>query len=167
MKDKLEFVSSIITNEKGNVLLLKRKDTLSLDPGKYDLCSGHMKEGEVPMQSMLRELEEELGITLEDIKNIGKIADIRTPHTKFINTICHIYHVEIDLSIEEINKRITEVDEPEMESARYLEDICMLRRVNKYTDLMRTRYTHELEEVFNIIMEKENKRKEKDLCEER
>ena len=28
MKDKLEFVSAIITNKEGNVLLLKRKKTL-------------------------------------------------------------------------------------------------------------------------------------------
>ena len=154
MKDRLEFVSSIITNKKGNVLLLKRKDTLSLDPGKYDLCSGHMKEGEVPIQSMVREIQEELGITLDDIQKIEKLLDIETPHRKFFNTKCHMFHVQIDLTDDEINKRIKEVKEPEMEKALFLEDIDTLRRVQKYTDLMRTIYTQELEKVFNIILEK-------------
>ena len=167
MKDKLEFVSSIITNKKGNVLLLKRKDSLKLDPGKYDSCSGHMKEGEVPIQSMLREMEEELGITINDIKNIEKLADIQTPHHKFLKTTCHIYHIEIDIEIQEINKRIREVKEPEIENAQFLEDVNMLRRVQKYTNLMRFNYTVEVEKVLNIMLENENKRKEMNLCEER
>ncbi len=69
-KDKLEFVSAIITNNEGNVLLLKRRKDLKLDPGKYDLCSGHMKEGEVPTQTMYREIAEEIGVKQGEIKNI-------------------------------------------------------------------------------------------------
>lgn len=167
MKDKLEFVSSIITNKEGNVLLCKRKDSLELDPGKYDLCSGHMKEGEIPTQSMIREIEEELGITLKDIKNIEKLLDMQTPHHKFLKTKCHMYHIEIDLTSQEINKRIKEMGNSEMEMAQYLDDINMLRRVQKYTNLMRTIYTDEVEKALDIMLEKANKRKERDLCEEK
>ena len=73
-KDKLEFVSTIITNNEGNVLLLKRRNDLVLDPEKYDLCSGHMKEGEVPMQTIYREMHEKLGIKQEEIGNVEKIG---------------------------------------------------------------------------------------------
>lgn len=165
--DKLEFVSSIITNKEGNVLIAKRKDTLKLDPGKYDLCSGHMKEGEIPIQSIYREIREELGITQDDIINIEKLGEIKTPHKKFLDKICHMYHIEISLTSQEINKRIKEIKEPEIEFVQYVEDINMLRRVQKYTSLMRTVYTDEQEKIFRIMEEKENKRKEIDLCEER
>lgn len=159
-KDKLEFVSAIITNKQGNVLLLKRKDTLPLDPGKYDLCSGHMKELEVPMQSMLRELKEETGITREQIKRMENLGDIKTPHKKFLNTICHMYHIEVDLNGEQINKMIKQVEKPEMESAHYLKDVNELRTVQKYTDFMRTIYTEEIEHIFLKLQENLNERKE-------
>lgn len=162
--DKLEFVSSIITNKEGNVLLLKRKDTLTLDPGKYDLCSGHMKTSEVPMQSMLRELREEIGIKQEQIKKIENLGDIKTPHKKFLNTVCHMYHIEIDLTENEINNMLKEVEEPEMESAQYLKDINQLRMIQKYTELMRTTYTEEIDKILKIVQEKLNKRKEMQVC---
>lgn len=50
------------------MLLLKRRKDLKLDPGKYDLCSGHMKEEEVPTQTMYREIREEIGVKQEEIK---------------------------------------------------------------------------------------------------
>ena len=167
MTDKLEFVSAIITNKEGNVLLLKRKNTLKLDPGKYDLCSGHMKVTEqVPMLSMLRELKEETGITQEQIKRMDNLGNIQTPHKMFLDTVCHMYHIEIDLSIEQINKMIQEVEEPEMESAKYLKDVNELRTIQKYTDLMRTIYTEEIDKVLLELQETLNKRKEMkyDLC---
>lgn len=159
-EDKLEFVSAIITNKQGNVLLLKRKNTLPLDPGKYDLCSGHMKELEVPMQSMLRELKEETGITQEQIKRMENLGDIKTPHKKFLNTVCHMYHIEVNLNEEQINKMLKEVKEPEMESAHYLKDVNELRTVQKYTDFMRTIYTEEIDKVFLKLQENLNERKE-------
>ena len=161
MTDKLEFVSAIITNKEGNVLLLKRKNTLKLDPGKYDLCSGHMKVAEqVPMLSMLRELKEETGITQEQIKRMDNLGNIKTPHEMFLDTICHMYHIEIDLSIEQINKMIKEVEEPEMERAHYLKDVSELRIIQKYTDFMRTINTEEIEKVLIKLQETLNRRKE-------
>ena len=119
-KDKLEFVSAIITNNEGNVLLLKRRKDLKLDPGKYDLCSGHMKEGEVPTQTMYREIAEEIGVKQGEIKTIERVGDIITPHEKLNNTTTHMYLIQIDLSEEEINNRLKNVEEPEMENAQYV-----------------------------------------------
>lgn len=128
-QDKLEFVSAIITNKEGNVLLLKRRDTLPLDPGKYDMCSGHMKNGESPMQSMYREIKEETGIKLEEIKEIEHLGDITTPHPKFPNTITHIYHIIIDLKLQEINEKIKQTEDREMECGIYVKDVDELRKM--------------------------------------
>lgn len=128
-QDKLEFVSAIITNKEGNVLILKRRETLRLDPGKYDMCSGHMKTGESPMQSMYREIKEETGIKVEEIKEIEHLGDITTPHPQFSNTITHIYHIVIDLKLEEINEKIKQTKEREMEYGMYVKDIDTLRKM--------------------------------------
>lgn len=159
-KDKLEFVSAIITNNEGNILLLKRRNDLKLDPGKYDLCSGHMKEGEAPMQTMYREIGEEIGVKQEEIKKIERLGDIKTPHGKLNNTTTHMYLIEIDLSEEELNKRLKSVEEPEMENAQYVKNINILRNVQKYSNFMRSIYTEELEEVFKTVQEKLNDREE-------
>jgi 8-oxo-dGTP pyrophosphatase MutT (NUDIX family) len=159
-KDILEFVSSVIINEKGNVLLLKRRNDLKLDAGKYDLCSGHMKQGEVPIQSMLREINEEIGLKHEEIKRIEKLGDIPTPHEQFLDKICHMYLVEINLEEKEINKRIKEVEEPEMDKAIYLDDINLLRYIQRYTNVMRTIPTDEEEKIFRLVQNKINERKE-------
>lgn len=159
-KDKLEFVSAIIANNEGNVLLLKRRKNLKLDPGKYDLCSGHMKEGEVPTQTMYREIGEEIGVKQEEIKKIERLGDINTPHEQLKNTTTHMYFIEINLSEEEINKRLEDVKEPEIESAQYVKNINTLRNVQKYSDFMRSMYTEELEKIFRTVQGKLNHREE-------
>lgn len=159
-KDKLEFVSAIITNNEGNVLLLKRKKDLELDPEKYDLCSGHMKAGEVPMQTIYRQMYEKLGISQGEIKKVENVEDIPTPHKDFKGTICHVYHVEIDLTSNEINNRLKTTNESEIQSAQYIENIGMLRKIQKYTNLMRTEHTDEQDRIFEIMQEKQNKKEE-------
>ena len=167
-KDKLEFVSSIITDKNGNILVFKRRDDLKLDPGKYDFCSGHMKNGEIPLQSMYRELREEIGLEPHKIKKVEKVIDIATPHKKFSNTVTHIYHVQINLQ-DEIDKMVKQVEEPEMCEVIRLQSIRELIDLLKDTDKFRTMYTKELENALNILQQKRNERKEesKKECEER
>lgn len=167
-KDIIEFVSSIITNKEGKVLILKRKQTLKLDPGKYDMCSGHMKEGEVPMQSMYRELQEEVGIQPNDIRKMEHLGNVATPHPKFPNTTTHIYHVLIDLTIEEINRRIEVTKDREMEYGQYIESIDTLRKLQKETNLIRTENTEEIEKIYQLLEQKLKDRKEiESKCEEK
>ena len=168
-KDKNEFVSCIITNEDGNVLVLKRRNDVKLDPGKYDFCSGHMKEGEVPMQTMYRELNEEIGIRPEHILFKVKLGDIETPHKKLKNTITHLYHVEIGLSEEEINEMIKNVEVPEMQKARYVKDIDFIKRIFKETEIFRSEYTKEMIAILDMLTKEidERKEKEKEICQEK
>ena len=167
--DITEFVSAIITNEQGNPLVIKRLDTLRLDAGKFDMCSGHMKKGECPMQSMYRELSEEIGLKIEDIKYLQHLGDIPTPHDKFPNTKTHIYHVLIDLELEEINNRIVKTKDREMDYALYLASIDKLRKMQQETDLIRTNYTKEMEKIYQLLEQKLNDRKEikESKCEEK
>ena len=51
-------------NEKTEILLQKRSRNKDSFPGKFDTSSaGHIQAGDEPMESALRELKEELGIS--------------------------------------------------------------------------------------------------------
>ena len=167
--DRLEFVSSIITNQKGNVLILKRRKDLKLDPGKFDFCSGHMKEGEIPIGTMLRELNEEIGMTTNDILSINKIGDIETPHDKLKETVTHLYHVETNMTLKQINNNIKNMENPEMEKAVYLKSITTLRTVQEDSNLLRSANTKQMKIVLDTMEKRMKNRKEKskELCEEK
>lgn len=60
----LKGVSCFVLNQDGNVLIEQRANK-GLTPGKLDLCSGHIDNVEIPFQSMVRELKEELGIDIQ------------------------------------------------------------------------------------------------------
>lgn len=168
-KDILEFVSAVITNKQGNVLILKRKKDLKLDPGKYDLCSGHMKQGEVnPIFTMLRELEEEINLKLEQINSIEEIGTIPTPMKQFSDTKCHMYHVMINISEEQLNQMVKEVEKPEVEEVIFLEDFEVLKDLQKNSNICRTGYNEDFEEIYKKIelkIKQNNTKEEK--CEER
>ncbi len=59
----LRGVSCFVINEKDEILIEKRVSK-GLTPGKLDLCSGHIDGEETPTQAMIRELKEELGIRI-------------------------------------------------------------------------------------------------------
>ena len=80
MNDKNEFVSTIVTNSQGKVFYFIRRDDLKLDPGKKDFISGHIKEDEIPIHAMYREIKEETGILPEEILKFWNLGEIPLPH---------------------------------------------------------------------------------------
>ena len=169
-KDKLEFVSSIVTDKVGKILIFKRREDLKLDPGKYDFCSGHIKEGEGPIQAMYREMKEELGISFEQIKKMNYLCAIETPHKKFKKTITHIFDVTVNLD-KELDEMIAKVNEPEMQEIMRIDSIEELIKMLSDQDggNCRMEITKELENILKVLEIKLNKRKDEDLrsCEGR
>lgn len=74
----LQGVTCFVINEKGEVLMEVRADT-ELTPGKKDLVSGHVDGDEVPTQSIIRELKEEVGIVNVDSSQIHKLTELPKP----------------------------------------------------------------------------------------
>jgi 8-oxo-dGTP diphosphatase len=70
-------VFGIIRDPTGKILMVKRQNSGFRD-GFYALPAGHVEIGESPMQAMIRELQEEVSITVTP-------ADIRIIH------ICHSF----------------------------------------------------------------------------
>lgn len=81
-------VSVILTNLSGDVLLLKH----SYGPRVWGLPGGGLKGAESPESCARREVEEELGITIEALTSLGTIEETLSgaPHTAHLFTaICH------------------------------------------------------------------------------
>lgn len=74
----LKGVTCFVINEKGEVLIEKRVNK-GLTPGKLDLCSGHIDGDETQTQAMIRELGEELGISIEEAMNVIKLTKTELP----------------------------------------------------------------------------------------
>lgn len=72
--EHLKVVTCFVINEKGEILI-ERRVNKGIDPGKLDLCSGHVEYNETPTQAIIRELREELGIQIEESTNVIKIND--------------------------------------------------------------------------------------------
>lgn len=69
----LKAVTCFVLNEKGEALIEKRVNK-GINPGQLDLCSGHVEVNETQTQAMIRELEEELGIGLEEAMNVVMVS---------------------------------------------------------------------------------------------
>ena len=71
-----------VIDENEQKVLFEKRGKRFLDPGKLDLCSGHVQSGEVPTQSMIRELDEELSIEEKDSRNVHYLGELRLDYTK-------------------------------------------------------------------------------------
>ena len=71
-----------VIDENEQKVLFEKRGKRFLDPGKLDLCSGHVQSGELPTQSMIRELDEELSIEEKDSRNVHYLGELRLDYTK-------------------------------------------------------------------------------------
>ena len=105
-------------NEKTEILLQKRSRNKDSFPGKFDTSSaGHIQAGDEPMESALRELEEELGIHAEsaDLQFAGKfpISFAREYHVKIFRDeeIAFVYIYDHPVEIDHLTLQKEEVEE--------------------------------------------------------
>ena len=57
-----------IMNENGEMLFQKRAASKKQNPNKWALTAGHVDAGEEPIDTMVREIQEELGVNIEKEK---------------------------------------------------------------------------------------------------
>ena len=110
-----------LTNSKGEVLLAKRSLLKAKNPGKWSCASaGHVDEGEDYEINILKETEEELGLTLT-------ASELRTgPKLKFTGTNTYWitwFFAEKDISIEDLVIQEEEVSEVRWFSISEIQDM--------------------------------------------
>ena len=69
-KRNLEAFKAVIYCEGGELLLQQRDNTPNLPfPGAWNFFGGHIEEGELPKDALIRELTEELGVIPGEMRN--------------------------------------------------------------------------------------------------
>ncbi len=154
IKDKNEFVSTIVTNSQGKVFYFIRRDDLKLDPGKKDFISGHIKEDEIPIHAMYREIKEETGILPEEIIKFLNLGEINLPHPLLKNKKCQLYCIMINHTIEQfqesINNKAKDKEFKEIQQLDSIEDL--LKDIKDTTSNWRIFCSTELEEKINMAI---------------
>lgn len=102
-KGNIMLVISFIKNSNNEYLIQK---TSKEKGSKYALTGGHVTHGEEPFLSMKRELEEELGVCVDNNKiNFLALEKHLNEHALF-----SIYEVSLDIPVEDFKLQEEEVD---------------------------------------------------------
>lgn len=75
-------VKAVVVNKEGKVLLLKRADKEVTNSAKYDLPGGGIEKGETVLESLKRELSEELGLDNVEIGEVLRVSEYPEDHEK-------------------------------------------------------------------------------------
>lgn len=67
---RMKGCSCFVVQKDTKEILIETRQKGIRDSGMIDLCSGHVRAGETSTQGMVRELEEELGLPIEETSNI-------------------------------------------------------------------------------------------------
>jgi 8-oxo-dGTP pyrophosphatase MutT (NUDIX family) len=71
-----DVATSILKNDEGKILILKRSDKVSTYKGSWSGIAGYVEENETPLETALKEICEEVGITEDNVELIKRIDPI-------------------------------------------------------------------------------------------
>lgn len=109
-----------ILNSKGELLLQKRSITKESYPNMWEVsCSGHIAAGEKSLPSAIRELEEELGISVEE-KDLEYKFTVKEKHVTNNNTFINNEFKDIYLLKKDFNLSDFKLQEDEVSEVKFL-----------------------------------------------
>ena len=73
----------VLVDENNHVLFLKRTDYTDKFKGEWDLPGGHIKSGESLMDGLIREVEEETGLTIRRARLFTKQGNLHFFESKY------------------------------------------------------------------------------------
>ncbi len=137
----------IILNSKKQILLQQRSKLKEKNAGLWDMsASGHIPSGQTPDTSLIREIEEELGL-VTDISQL-KLLGIYKRHEKHAtgggylieNEFDYIYILESDVDVSKLKLQVEEVDDVKFVSVKdflnLLKNGEVVKRVRVWDDMI-------------------------------
>lgn len=103
-----------IMNEKGEILLQKRSPNKKQGANNWSTsCAGHIDIGEEPIKAAIREIREELGISVkeDDLKHLFTAKNKRVLTNSYNNIFCYLYFLKVNTPIEDFTIDTEEVSE--------------------------------------------------------
>jgi isopentenyldiphosphate isomerase len=136
-----------IYDPKSEVLLQHRHPSKLLYPNTWDISvAGHTAAGDGPIETLVREAEEELGLAVdpEALQFIGvTIAHPKMPEGWVHRAIDWTYIVKMDINLKDIKMQATEVDDIRwIPLDEFEQDINNPQKFKEYSP--RTRYIYQL-----------------------
>ena len=94
---KRKGTSIIFINDKRQILLLLRDDITSIPyPNMWDVPGGHVEKNETPEECIVREMKEEMNLTLDGFKFFSKIEfDDRIEYTFWAGANFDVEEIEL------------------------------------------------------------------------
>ena len=104
-------VYALVLNEKGEFLLLRRSENSHTNPGKWDLPGGKVNPDETLKEAVVREVEEETGISIYPGEIAGEV-NFELPKKRVIAIVFNGGYVisEVKLSYEHIEYAWTSLE---------------------------------------------------------
>lgn len=98
-------VHVLVFNEKGELLLQKRSRNKDVAPGKWDTSvGGHVPKGEDLFNAALREMEEELGISVKNLRFLYSYIHSNSYESELVYTHSCIHNGPFAFNKEEIEE---------------------------------------------------------------
>ncbi len=116
-------VCCIIEHEKEENMIQKRAATKKQAPNKWGMTAGHVDAGETYEEAMVREIEEELGITvaMEDLKLLGIFKEWYESEKTTNNNFIKYYYYKTNKTIQDYTICLEELSEVKYISFQELE----------------------------------------------
>ncbi len=113
-----------IYNFKGEILLQHRCKEKKLYPNKWDISvAGAVDSGETPLLAAIREAKEEIGLVIDEneLKEVFTFNENYSYNGMRINELAHVFFLEYNGPIDNLNLQKEEVDEVKFFSKKELE----------------------------------------------
>ena len=107
----------LIQNTKGQILVQKRSKQKG---GEYALTSGHAKAGETPIQGMITEIKEELGIDVIP----EQLTLMHSERSDNKQSFYDLFYLQNDYDISKMNLQKEEVEEVKWLTEKEVETLC-------------------------------------------
>ncbi len=155
MRHKKEHFITVNSNDKWyytkneEILIQKRAKDKDTYPDLWDISvAGHMETGETPEKAAIREINEEIGLTIkkEDLEYIGTLLSEKQPKSNlFDNEFNHIYLSEFKTSIKTLKIQEEEVSDIKLLPIQYL-------KKDLQDDFRKEKYVPHSIKYYNFIL---------------
>lgn len=114
----------IVLNENNKILLQKRSYKRHNYPSKWGLMAGHVKAGDTPKMTAVRELKEEIGLTVNS-KDL-KFLEIYIKNDRSNKAFIYIYVVRTNTPIKDYI-----IQKEELSKVKYYSIDSLIRRIKR------------------------------------
>lgn len=139
-------VGVFIINDKHEILLEKRSPNKKYSPNKWGLCAGHVDTGESLLAATIREIKEEIGLTVNE-KDLTKFGKVEVFLDNTNSHLTHFYYLKCTKEADEFV-----IQEEELSEVKWfkIDELIKLVKENDSSTVFKKSRLYLLEELKNI-----------------